>query len=662
MTTEEPTEDDLALVRPAQERLTLRSIALGLALSVFNCYWVAVMEVRWYVLDGTCLPLFVTPIFALLLLSFLNVGLRRIAPRIALRASELLVIYVMMVVSCAMVGHDTIANLIGTIGHLVQNTSRENQWDTLFSGLYPDWMWVHDKPTLTRFYEGGKRMPFFDFFDPGLLSGWMPSLAIWLGFFGIACLTMLALAVVLRRSWIEHERLSFPIVQLPLAVTRAETENVLYSKTFWIGFAIAAFISAINGMNVLNTAWPRFNRVKLTDLRTYFQAPPFNAIDARLGAYPFGVGLAYFLPTDLSFSCWFFFMLRAAQQVFRAKTGLITADYFGQQSMGAWLLLVVLLLWASRKQLKGLSERAQQQELVREPHEIARRRLAMLVAATGFCAMVAFASYAGLRLSFAVLFFVLYFGLAVAITRVRAEMGAPHEIYFVQPRDLIVTTFGTNFFIRGAGVFSGGHQKDLAVMSSFYWLTRGNRNHPMPNYLEALKIGQAADLPVGSMTLVLLISTVVSIVSATAANMHIPYFYGGVAKLKGFKSWVGAETFQRLQEWLVNPRTPDKGGIKALLFGLGMAGALSALRVRFVGFPFHPAGYALATSFALDYFWFSFFVAWFAKAAILRWGGQKAHRGAAPFFLGLVAGDYFLGAFWSLYGMFKDVEVYRMYI
>lgn len=637
-------------------KLTARAIVLGTALSVFNCYWVAVMEVRWYVLDGTCLPLFVTPIFVLLLLSMLNLAALRLVPRLAFRPAELLVIYVMMVVSCAMVGHDTIANLIGTVGHLTRNTTRENQWDTLFAGLYPDWMWVRDKSVLTRFYEGGRRQPFFDFFDLSLIGGWMPALGVWLGFFAVACLTMFCLALVLRRSWIEHERLSFPIVQLPLAVTGSRTSPVFTAKVFWIGFGIAAAISLLNGLNVLYPAVPRINRVKLTALTDYFQAPPFNAMSARLGAYPFGVGLAYFLPTDLSFSCWFFFVMRSLQQVGRASTGLIAADYFGEQSMGAWLFLVAALLWASRKQLRGLSERALQQELAREPHEITRRKIAATVVVLGFAAMVGYATVSGMRFGLALLFFVLYFGLAIVITRVRAEMGAPHEIYFVQPRNLIVTTFGTTFFISGA------HQRDLAIMSSFYWLTRGNRNHPMPNYLEALKIGQAANLSVNSMAFVLVFSTIVSILAATAANLHIPYFYGGVAKLKGFKSWVGAESFQTLQDWLVNPRPPDKGGIKALVFGLAVASVLSGLRVRFTNFPFHPAGYALATSFALDYFWFSFFVGWLAKAAILRWGGQRAHRNAAPFFLGLVAGDYFLGAFWSLYGMFKDVVVYRMYI
>ncbi len=643
-------------------RLTTRAIIMGIALSIFNAYWVAVMEVRWYVLDGTCLPLFVTPVFVLLLLSFLNYGAQRITPRWALLPSEILTIYVMMVVSCAMAGHDTIANLIGTIGHLHQHASRENQWLTLFGDLFPEWMWVSDKETLTRFYEGGKRMPFFDFFSPAVLRGWMPSLAIWLGFFAIATATMLSIALVLRRSWIEHERLSFPIIQLPIAVTRKEPASVLTCRLFWVGFGIAAFISIVNGLNVLYPSVPRFNRVKLVFLRDYFAAPPWNAMDARLGAYPFGVGLAYFLPTDLSFSCWFFFLLRTGQQVFRAHSGLLTADYFGEQSMGAWLVLVAVLLTSSWRQLRGLSRRAVEQELTREPGDVLRRKLAIAVAITGFCAMVAFAHYAGLRLFFAILFFALYFGLAIAITRVRAEMGAPHEIYFVQPRAIIATTFGSNFFINGAGPFKGGHESDLAIMSSFFWLTRGNRNHPMPNYLEALKIGQTMNMPVGSMTFVLVLGTVVSIISAAAANLHIPYFYGGVAKLKGFKNWVGAETFQPLQDWLTNPRSPSTGSIKALLFGASMALLLSYLRVRFVGIPFHPAGYALATSFALDYFWFSFFVAWLIKAAILRWGGQRAHRNAAPFFLGLIAGDYFLGAFWSLYGMFKDVAVYQMYI
>ena len=67
------------------------------------------------------------------------------------------------------------------------------------------------------------------------------------------------------------------------------------------------------------------------------------------------------------------------------------------------------------------------------------------------------------------------------------------------------------------------------------------------------------------------------------------------------------------------------------------------MRGNFLWWPFHPAGYALSVSFAMDYFWFCFFVAWVAKALIIRFGGMKAHNSAVPFFLGLILGDYVVG-------------------
>ena len=71
---------------------------------------------------------------------------------------------------------------------------------------------------------------------------------------------------------------------------------------------------------------------------------------------------------------------------------------------------------------------------------------------------------------------------------------------------------------------------------------------------------------------------------------------------------------------------------------------LRTLRTAFAGWPFHPAGYALAVSFAMDYFWFAFFLAWLFKVSLIRFGGRRAHVGAIPFFLGLVLGDYTVGS------------------
>ena len=86
------------------------------------------------------------------------------------------------------------------------------------------------------------------------------------------------------------------------------------------------------------------------------------------------------------------------------------------------------------------------------------------------------------------------------------------------------------------------------------------------------------------------------------------------------------------------------------------------MRVRFLWWPFHPAGYALAISFAMDYFWFTFLAAWLIKLLIVRHGGLQTHRRLAPFFLGLILGDYVIGSIWSLIGTGLGVRTYKIFI
>src|SRR5580700_4923681 len=73
--------------------ISVRSLLVGMLLAVPNTYWITVVEVRWYTLDGTCLPLFITPIFFLFCLVLLNLAVRRAAParadRLAFTQAEL---------------------------------------------------------------------------------------------------------------------------------------------------------------------------------------------------------------------------------------------------------------------------------------------------------------------------------------------------------------------------------------------------------------------------------------------------------------------------------------------------------------------------------------------------------------------------------------------
>jgi hypothetical protein len=75
--------------------------------------------------------------------------------------------------------------------------------------------------------------------------------------------------------------------------------------------------------------------------------------------------------------------------------------------------------------------------------------------------------------------------------------------------------------------------------------------------------------------------------------------------------------------------------------------------------PFHPAGYALASSsWTFGWLWFSVFVSWSVKTTLLRYGGVGLYRKAFPFFMGLIMGEFIVGGGWVLVRLFTGIEVY----
>lgn len=86
------------------------------------------------------------------------------------------------------------------------------------------------------------------------------------------------------------------------------------------------------------------------------------------------------------------------------------------------------------------------------------------------------------------------------------------------------------------------------------------------------------------------------------------------------------------------------------------------MRRRFLGFPFHPVGFAVAGSWTMSWMWFSVFLSWLIKYILLRSGGLKVYRKGVPFFMGLMLGQFITGGFWSLFGVIMDKSVYGFFV
>ena len=152
---------------------------------------------------------------------------------------------------------------------------------------------------------------------------------------------MICLNILLRRQWIERERLAYPIVQLPLEITRTDG-RLFKSKMMWLGFAISGGIDLINGIHALV---PSFLEIPIrhAEIGQFFTEKPWNAVGwVPVYILSFAVGLAFLMPLEMSFSVWFFYLFWKLEYVLGEALGLKSLRLFpyrGAQVMGGYLAI-----------------------------------------------------------------------------------------------------------------------------------------------------------------------------------------------------------------------------------------------------------------------------------------------------------------------------------
>jgi hypothetical protein len=638
----------------APRGVTARAIVLGLILAAVNCYWVTVMEVRWYSLDGSSLPLFVSPVFFLFMLVMVNLALKRWLASVAFSSAELLTIYVMLVISVAMSGHDTLQNLMGTIGHAYWFGTPENKWPSLFFRYLPKWLVVSDHAALKGYYEGDSWwLPYW--------RVWLVPLASWAVLMMTVFCMLLCWNVIIRRVLADEERLSFPIIQTPLGLLQEGGSRLTASGLMWIGFALAGGMTVLNGLHVLYPTLPYIN-VRAWDeaLSVKFPQHPWSAMGAlNFNFYPFAIGIGYFLPAELAFSCWFFFLIAKFERVVAAAAGWdATPDfpYIPEQASGAWIGVAALVVWSMRHHFAAVGRTVIGSGGLDDTREPFRYRWAAAGLVACFIVLVIFCGKMGMPWWLTIAFFAIFLFISLALTHMRAQFGAPHEISSgsipVHPQGIMVSIFGVEAFTPRA----------LTAMSLMWWMHRGYRNHPMPNQLDAFKMAEPARAESRRLALTMVIAAAVSIIATYYSNLVVCYRDGAAAKTLGVKKWVGSETFDRLKNMLEGGLVQRPGRLWAMLFAGCFVLAMGFLHRGVPRWPFHPTGYALGISYATTYFWSCFAVAWLLKILIIRYGGMRLHNRLVPFFLGLILGQYVVGSIWAILGPAYGFRNYKIYI
>ena len=625
-------------------------IFLGLILIPINAHWIALVSGVNHSLQPAYGSLFIAPVINLFFILSLNLILKNVAPQLVLNRLECIVIYEMLVMLCLTSGHNPMDFLLGTLIHPFWFASPENEYATLFHRHIPRWFTIENKEVLTGLFNGESSL-----YTSEHLTAWLWPVILWSGITFLIFFMLLCLNSIQRSQWITREKLSYPIAQLPIAMTKSGFFN---QKLLWIGFLFVALIQILNGLNFLFPFVPRIP-LKISNFgSTVFTTKPWNAIGwLPLFFYPWVIGLTFFVPLDLSFSVWFFFLLTKSQLVIGNLGGLKFLPgfpYYNHQGLGAWITLGGLTLWQSKEHIKGIiaklfGNRTDNHGTQTDP---SGHRWALLGMVFSSITLVLLFRQAGMSFSIILAFFAIYIVMSVAITHARAAVGIPyHEVIYTHPQLILVSVLGTRYI--GA--------KNLTLMSFLYPYVRDNVSHPMPSQLEGFKIAAVTGMKHQKVMLVMTAGLFFSIFASFWSYLHVMYKYG-INHASGYFIGIGQENFGRvLLSWLVYPQTTDHVGLSFTALASVCTIFLMIMRRSFLWWSFHPAGYALGMSSGTVWVWSAVFTGWIIKLAILKLGGLKMYRRTAPFFFGLVLGDYVIGFAWSIIGLIFNISVYRVW-
>ena len=616
--------------RSSTFRFVVGTLLFGSILIILTCYWIISAENRvvWELTDFSIFP---TVLFTFFFLAALTPILKRIFRNAAPTKRELAMTYIMVSVATALAGHDIVRQLVPMIANAGWFATPENEWSDIFFRFLPTWLTITDRKILQGYFEGDDT-----FWQSHYMEAWMWPIIAWSALVIILMFMMLCVNIIIRRQWIDHEKLSYPLTTLPVELL-GNTSSLFRNKLIWLGFGIAFTLEILAGLNYLFPVIPSM-KIKY---QLYFSDRPWNAIGRLpIYVYPFAIGLGYLMPLDLALSFWGFYLFWGLQRVLFTATGWTTAISFQtEQRTGAWIGIGLLALLTSRREifsvLRGVFTFKSKDPLY---------NLAVFGFIIGLGCVLLFWYFAGLSPWVTLGYFVIYFVLCIGMTRMRAELGPPtHELHGVHPDRIMLLFMGS----RPLGA------QNLTNTTLLSWLAYGYRCHPMPHQLEAFKIGRQFRLRENRIVIALIIASIVGAVISIVGHVALYYEYR-------FARW-GVGEFNRLQNWITTPRSPNLTAIQHIGFGFILTGVLTVLKRQFLWWPFYPVGYAVGNGWAIGWMWFSIFLGWLFKRILFTGGGVGSYRKALPLFLGLIFGQFLAGSLWSLLGVIFSKNMYTLF-
>lgn len=634
--------------------VSVKAFVIGLIAAAAACLITSYAElaVKYIQIGFLQLPPVVVGLFVFLLLA--AAWARRLSARLGLTPQELLTVYTMMLFAAMISSRGLLEKIIPLLVTPAYFANQSNRWADYYFPHIKDWMVPFDpsnpqvnSPQLVakRFFEGirgGYEIPWHQWIGP----------LVWWGLLALLIFgAFLCLASILRRQWVDNEKLTFPLAQLPLEMVRDGRDAGFFrNRLTWLGFAVPAIVFTLNGLHGWFPSVPMLNLE--VHLEQYAVNPPWNHIGYTPMFLSFaGVGFFFLLPVEMLFSLWFFFVLTRLQQVVAGSYNMDmpgmpiypTKLFIGYQVMGAYFILAGYLLYVSLPYLRHIWRTTAGAGELDDSSELLPYRTALAGLAACFLGAAVWFAAAGMSPWLALFQLgVFVFIIALVMARSVAEGGLLMTETSFRPVDVYRMFAPTH-------TLGASNMTVLAFVDAGFF--RDLRGLVLTGFLDGLKIADGAQIRRRAFLLVFVTAILVAMVVGAIFQIWLPYrSVGGGNNLYSYP--YASNNIWGFTDYEPAMRGPVPGvGWQAPTFfvvGAAVTAFLAYMRYAFHWWPLHPLGYALCASWTMIVFWFPCLVAWIIKSNVMRYGGMRTYVRARPFFLGMIMGEFSMAVVWAL--------------
>ena len=630
--------------------MTVRAILIGLLMSAFIGMAVPYSNM---VIRGSAMGLWATQSAALFLFFVLaglvNTLLRLVRRSAGLTPPELLVIFVMITCANAVPSRGVVGYIFPLLTSATYYATAENEWVRILFPHMAGWMSVLDPVPVRDLYEGlppGERLPW---------GVWLRPLAAWGVFLVVLHVVIVSAAVVLRRQWMDNERIPYPMAQLPLAMVADDDSGKAIAPFFrnplmWVGFAFPFIDQTMDALYGYHRFIPYIavfrGSISLFDGAVSFGVTPYFTV----------LGFAFFTSTSVGYGLCFFHVLNQLQEAAIKVWGLAETDptmgvFSGlapapilHQSMGAMAVLVLFGLWIGRDHLRAVFRKAWGDPEVDDADEILSYRGAVAGFVVGTLFLAGWLALGGLPLWIAIAFVLVAMVIFTAMTRVVAQGGLPAIWPPTNAVDAVASGVGPSM-IGPAG---------LVVLGFTYIWATDILNFAMAPVANGLRLSREVASRRRRLFWAIMGAIAVSMASAMVTTMVSCYREGGLNLAPFYFQTAAQYPWEYAAEMIPEPPGASLMGWVHTSVGATAMVALMWMHRRFLWWPFHPLGFPISS--VLGGMWFSVLLAMVIKSLVLKYGGVGAYRRTQPVFLGFILGSVSAAGLWNLIDFFTGMK------